>query len=450
MSKIMLAAPDGPERRKSARGRARRRANGEGTIVQRKDGRYEAKLFIPTTAGTIKRVSVYGRTRDECHAKYVKLKAQADDGIPVASVNWTVEQYLAYWLENVVRVERRPKTVQGYESVVRLHLIPGLGKKRLGKLTARDVRVLITNVRQACQCCRHGWDAVRDKPRCCALKGGECCQSRLSVRMVQFVLAVLRNALQAAVREEILPRNVARLVTVTTPKYKVNRGLTVDQARAVLKAAEHERLYAMYVLALCLGLRRGELLGLRWEDITLTPCRACGGEGGTCDGEPCAHCAESGVQDAKLEVVQTLQRVGGELRFVPPKTEGSTRTIPLPDLCVTALCEHRVKQRTERAEAWPRWQDHGLVFPSSLGTPMEPDNLRRSWGRIREAAGLEAVRFHDIRHTCVSLLLDLGVPPHVVREIVGHSDIEVTMTIYAHAALDEKRAALRKLGDALG
>lgn len=444
MTKTALATPEEPERRKTRK--PRRRANGEGTIVQRKDGRYEAKLFVPTTAGTIKRVSVYGRTREECHAKYIKVKGQADDGIPVASVSWTVEQYLTYWLENV-RVERRPKTVQGYESVIRLHLVPGLGKKRLGKLTARDVRAFITNIREACQCCRHGWDASRDKPRCCALKGGECCRSRLSVRMVQFIPAVLRNALQAAVREEILTRNVARLVTVTSPKYKVNRGLTVGQARAVLKAVQDERLYALYVLALCLGLRRGELLGLRWQDITLTPCRDCGGVGGTPNGEPCAG---TGIQAAKLEVVQTLQRVGGELQFVPPKTENSTGTIPLPEICVTALCEHKVRQDAERAEAWPNWQDRGLVFSSRLGTPMEPDNLRRSWGRIRKAAGLGEIRLHDMRHTCVSLLLDLGVPPHVVREIVGHSDIEVTMTIYAHAALDEKRAALRKLGDALG
>ncbi|WP_230421471.1 tyrosine-type recombinase/integrase [Actinomadura soli] len=138
------------------------------------------------------------------------------------------------------------------------------------------------------------------------------------------------------------------------------------------------------------------------------------------------------------------------MRFVPPETDDSTQTIPLPDLCVTALCEHRVKQDAERADVWPRWQDHGLVFPSRLGTPMKPDNLRRSWGRIRAAAGLGSMRLHDMRHTCVSLLLDLGVPPHIVREIVGHGDIEVTMTIYAHAAFDEKRAALRKLGDALG
>ncbi|WP_018653808.1 tyrosine-type recombinase/integrase [Actinomadura flavalba] len=450
MTTTEIAMPDEPEPRMPRKGRSRRRANGEGTIVQRKDGRYEAKVFVPTTAGTIKRVSVYGRTREECHAKYVKLKAQADDGVPVASESWTVEQYLAYWLENVVRVERRPKTVQGYESVVRLHLVPGLGKKRIGALTARDVRTFITRVRDTCQCCRHGWDASREKPQCCARKGGECCASRLSARMVQLVLAVLRNALQSAVREEILPRNVARLVAVTSPKYRVNRGLSVDQAREILKAARDERLYALYVLALCLGLRRGELLGLRWDDITLTPCRACGGEGGKPNGDDCQTCAATGIENAKLEVVQTLQRVGGELRFVPPKTDDSTRTIPLPDLCVSALCEHRVKQDAESADAWPHWQENGLVFPSRLGTPMEPDNLRRSWSRIRQAAGLGSLRLHDMRHTCVSLLLDLGVPPHVVREIVGHSDIEVTMTIYAHAALDERRAALRKLGDALG
>ncbi|MEU8804181.1 site-specific integrase [Spirillospora sp. NPDC048819] len=177
--------------------------------------------------------------------------------------------------------------------------------------------------------------------------------------MVQFVHAVVRNALQTAVREEVIPRNVAKLVTVSTPKYGVNRGLTVDQVRDVLKAAQDERLYALYVLALCLGLRRGELLGLRWEDVRLVGCRACGGEGGTLDGDPCQRCVES----ATLEVVQTFQRVGGALRFVPPKTADSKRTVPLPDPCITALCEHKVKQDAERADAWPDWQYHGLRLP---------------------------------------------------------------------------------------
>ena len=170
----------------------------------------------------------------------------------------------------------------------------------------------------------------------------------------------------------MIPRNVAKLVKVTTPKYIVNRGLSVAQARQVLRTAKSEPLYALYVLALCLGLRRGELLGLRWEDIDL----------------------DTGT----LEVVQTLQRIGGALRFVRPKTEDSARTIPLPPLCIDALREHRRQQFTERADAWPNWQENGLVFPTRIGTPMEPDNLRRSWGRIRTTAGLTGTRFHDTRH----------------------------------------------------
>jgi integrase len=219
------------------------------------------------------------------------------------------------------------------------------------------------------------------------------------------------------------PRSPAA-IHCPAPRYKVNRGLTVAQAKATLKAAASRRLGALYVLALFLGLRRGELLGLRWQDVDL--------------------------DEARLEVVQTLQRVGGSLRLVPPKTKDSARTVPLPAVCVEALREHKKRQFAERADAWPDWEDHGLVFPSRRGTPMEPDNLRQSWSVIRNEAELGAIRFHDLRHTCVTLLLDLGTPPHVVREIVGHSDIEVTMTIYAHVSLDDERAALRKLGEALG
>ncbi|MFI0449318.1 tyrosine-type recombinase/integrase [Actinomadura sp. 6N118] len=116
--------------------------------------------------------------------------------------------------------------------------------------------------------------------------------------------------------------------------------------------------------------------------------------------------------------------------------------------CIAALCEHKVRQATERADAWPNWEDYGLVLPLAPRAPMEPENLRRSWA-ASAAAGLEGMRPHDMRHTCVSLL-HLGVAPDVVKEIVGHSDIQVTMTIYAHTSLDGKQAALRKLGDALG
>jgi len=153
----------------------------------------------------------------------------------------------------------------------------------------------------------------------------------------------------------------------------------------------------------------------------------------------CSACAGQ-TSTSTPKPSKCLQRVAGTLRLVPPKTDDSARTIPLPPNCVKALRDHAERQAAERAGAGMDWEEHGLVFPSSLGTPMEPDNLRRSWGRISTSAGITGVRFHDARHTCVSLLLDLKVPPHIVREIVGHSDIEVTMAIYAHASLDEKRA----------
>lgn len=407
-----------------ARRGKRKRANGEGSIWLRKDGRYGYAAYVLTTAGTYKRVQGYARSHEDARKKLTDLVRQSDQGVPVTTVSWTVGEYLTYWLQHVAREDRRPKTYQGYEGVVRLHLIPGLGQKRLAKLTAQDVRTFITRTRQECQCCKHGWDAQREDRRCCARPGGPCCESRLSARMVQSIHAVLRNALESAVREEIAPRNVAKLVQVPAPRYKINRGLATGQAKATLKAAEGHRLGALYVLALFLGLRRGELLGLRWQDVEL--------------------------EGAKLEVVQTLQRVGGSLRLVPPKSEDSARTVPLPRICVDALREHKKRQFAERSKAWPDWEDHGLVFTSRRGTPIEPDNLRRSWSEIRAEAGLGATRFHDLRHTCVTLLLDLGTPPHVVREIVGHSAIEVTMTIYAHVSLEEKRKALGKLGEALG
>ncbi|GAA4899888.1 tyrosine-type recombinase/integrase [Streptomonospora salina] len=412
---------DGGNRRRNDRSK---RANGDGSIWQRKDGRYAYAAYVLTTEGTFKRVQGYAKDRDEARSKLNKLLADSDQGIPVASENWRVDEYLTYWLEHVVKAERRPKTVQGYEGVIRRHLIPNLGKKRLGKLTARDVRTFITRIRQECQCCKNGTDAARTTPECCAASPKVCCGSTLSPRMVQSIHAVLRNALESAAREEIIPRNVAKLVKVSPPRYGVNRGLDVPEAKRLLKVSADDRFHALYVLALCLGLRRGELLGLRWEDVDLDA--------------------------GQLEIVHTLQRVNGSLRLVPPKTDDSSRTVPLPGLCVQALRDHRKRQFAERSDAWPDWEEQGLVFPSRRGTPLEPDNLRRTWEPLRRKAGLDGVRFHDLRHTCVTLLLNLDVPPQVVREIVGHSDIGVTMTIYAHASLEDKRRALGRLGDALG
>ncbi|NBM20143.1 site-specific integrase [Streptomyces sp. GC420] len=397
-----------------------KRANGEGSITIRKDGTYHGRVFVTTTSGIRRRVSVYGKTREEIRQKITELQAQENKGVPTPDTNMNLEQYLTYWLARVVSVHRRPKTYQGYESVVRVHLIPGLGKKKIRTLRAAEVRSWLARVAAECQCCKHGLDKARPEPKCCA--AGECCRSVLSRRMVQSIHAVLRNALQNAVREELIVRNVAQLVQVPTPSYGTGKGLSVAEARLLLREARADRLYALYVLALVMGMRRGELLGLRWDAVNL--------------------------ERESLIVERSLQRVQGELMLVAPKTVSSVRTIPLPPIVVEALREHQERQAQERAAAGIEWREHGLLFASRIGTPLEPDNLRRSWHPLRKRLGLE-LRFHDLRHSAVSLLLDLGVPPHTVRQIAGHSDIGVTMKVYAHASLDEQRKALNRLGEQL-
>ncbi len=399
------------------RRRPRKRSNGQGSVYQRKDGLWIGAAYVLTTTGYRKRITVSGKTKSVVDRKLREAIAQSDRGVPTAAESWTLGAYLEYWLENVVRM-RRPKTYQGYEGVVRRYLVPGLGKKKLTQLKAPEVKAFFTGLENECLCCKDAIDAKRpvEQQECCAR--GECCQKVLSVRTVQFVHAVLRNALQQAMREELVMRNVATLVKVKTPKYRINRGLEIDDAKKLLREAQADRLHALYVLALYLGLRRAELLGLRWSDVDLN----------------------AGV----LEITQTLQRVKGELKFVPTKTDTSERTIPLPGVCIRALKTHRARQQREQADA-AVWADSGLVFTSTVGTPIEPDNLRRSWHTLREKIGHPETRFHDLRHSCVTLLLDIGVPPHIVSRIVGHSDTRVTMSIYAHASLDEQREALNKL-----
>ncbi len=396
-----------------------KRANGQGSIYQRADGLWVGAAYVLMPDGTTKRRPAYGKSEEIVRGKLTELQANSDQGIPADATGWTVERFLTVWLAQTVKPNRQPNTYVTYEKAVRIYLVPGLGKKRLNKLTAADVRQFIRRMESTCLCCARGRDKARpqEERRCCAVD--RCCKRLPSKRQVQVVHAVLRNALQAAVREELIRRNVAKLVQVSSPRYGVDRGLTVDQAHKLLDAAAGDRLYTLLVLALFLGMRRGELLGLQWSDID--------------------------TDRETLTVRHTLLRVGGELRLFPPKTEDSERTLPLLGLVADALAEHRKFQNAERVAAGERWVTTDHVFTTKIGTPIEPDNLRRFWMPLRCAAGLDGVVFHGLRHTCVTLLLDLGVPPHIVRDIAGHSAIEVTMTIYAHASMGEKRRALGKL-----
>jgi integrase len=400
--------------------RKKARANGEGTIYQRKDGRWEAAGYVLAADGTRKRVRVYGSTRREAADKLAEKIADSNRGLPVATADSTVGDYLTYWLNRIAVHRLRENTHTRYATCVRLHLIPGLGSKKIARLTAKDVRTFLDRLRTTCQCCAQGLDTEREA--CCAI--GECCQKRLSPSTVTYVHSVLKSALEHAVREDELPRNVTRNVKTTAPRPTRFRPFTAVEARQFLDAARADRLHALYELALRTGLRKGELLGLHWEDLDLT----------------------TGTASIRHSLQRT--RTGG-LTHLPTKTRASERRIALPTECLHSLKKHQERQDKERETAGSAWQDSGLVFITPAGRPLDPANLTRRFRSFLNRAGLRRIRFHDLRHSTATLLLEQGVDLIVIKELLGHAHIGVTAGVYAHVRLRLQRQAIDTLGNAL-
>ncbi|MFJ7193597.1 tyrosine-type recombinase/integrase [Streptomyces bacillaris] len=401
--------------------RKKARANGEGTIYQRKDGRWEAAGYVLAADGTSKRVRVYGSTRRGAADKLAEKIADSNRGVPVATADSTVSDYLTYWLNGVAIHSLRENTHTRYATCVRLHLIPGLGTKKIARLTAKDVRTFLDRLRTACQCCAQGLDVERK--RCCAV--GECCQKRLSALTVTYVHSVLKSALEHAVREDELPRNVARNVKTTTHQPKRFRPLTAAEARQFLDAARTDRLHALYELALRTGLRKGELLGLHWDDLDLN----------------------AGTASIRRSLQRT--RTGG-LTHLPTKTRASERRIAVPTECLHSLKEHKQQRDKERETAGSAWQDSGLVFTTPTGRPLDPANLTRRFRSFLNRASIRLIRFHDLRHSTATLLLEQGVDLVVIKELLGHAHIGVTAGVYAHVRLRLQRQAIDTLSGALG
>ncbi|MEY9849865.1 tyrosine-type recombinase/integrase [Streptacidiphilus sp. MAP5-3] len=407
------------------------RANGDGTVYQRKDGRWEAAGYVLATDGTRTRIRVYGRTRKEAFDKLTTALAASNEGIPVSTETLTVGQYLTYWLDYVAADRLRPTTHRQYTVCIAKYIIPALGSKKLARLTTRDVRTWLDRLRVTCQCCANGTDAKRHPnryyphrvPRCCAI--GQCCGKRLAPRTLQYVHAVLGSALQHAVREERITRNVARAVQLGPIRPRRFEPLTSEEARRFLKTARDDRLHALWELALRTGMRRGELLGLTWSDLD--------------------------TRARTLDIRRTLQHApaGGGTALYPTKTLASERRIALPDACITALAQHHRAQQAERRAAGADWHESGLIFTTPDGSPLLPTSVTAHFRVLLGHAGVRRTRFHDLRHTCATLLLEQGVELVVIKNLLGHAHISITAEIYAHVRLRLQRDAIEALGNAL-
>ncbi|MGH3343691.1 MAG: site-specific integrase [Carbonactinosporaceae bacterium] len=372
-----------------------RRSNGEGTIYRRKDGRYEVAVFVTTPDGRRVRKRAYGRTREQAHARYVELLDKARRGVPVADRTWKVGEYLDYWLEHVAPQAFRPATRALYETMTRLYLKPGLGKQRLERLTVANVQSFFNS----------------------RLRAGD------SVRKVQVMRTALSSALTRATREELVTRNVARLTTLPEDTRKEVHPWSVEEARLFLASTRESPLHVGFVLLLFLGMRRGEVLGLRWHDVD----------------------SDAG----ELRIRQQLQRIDGQLVQGPVKSRAARRTLPLFGVVEEAVTEQSRRQAELRQAAGERWHETGLVLTTRTGRPVEPRNFYRDFQLACDRTRIRRVPVHAMRHTCASLLKSLNVPPRDAMSILGHSRISVTLEVYTHADAAAQRAALTRISDAL-
>jgi integrase len=401
----------------------RSRANGEGSIFPYKKG-YAAYVWVDKPDGKRARKWVYGATREDTHDKWIELHGLASRG-PVATRTPTVAQYVGYWLREIVKPNLSPGTFVTYEVLARLHIVPGLGRKRLDKLQVPDVQTWLNTEQRVCQCCAQGKDARRgeDKRRCCAI--GACCNEMATAETVAHLRRVLRTILNQALIEGLVARNVASLVKLPPVRRRRRKAWSSEEARRFLESSRSavDGFYAAHVLVLVLGLRKGEVLGIAWEDIDLDA--------------------------GELTIGWQLQRIGKQLVRRETKTEGSDSVLPLPSICVTALRSLRAATADRLVVVGPDWQGNSPVFLSGFGTPVEPRNFNRFWDRRCELAKVRRITVHDARRTCGSLLADLDVHPRVAMQILRHAQFAITMEIYTNVSSAATREALRRLGAAL-
>lgn len=360
-----------------------KRGNGEGSIYRRRDGRWCATI----SGGNGRRKSIYGKTRAAVGVKLNTALKSRQDGMPMANERETVANFLAKWLEASAS-QLRPRTHLRYEQLLRLHAVPQLGKLRIARVAPQHLQRLYAD----------------------RLAAG---QSPASVKQLH---AVLHKSFSDAARWGVVVRNVVDLVSPPRVVRSKIRALDPDQSRQLLRYALDDRLSALYVLALSTGMRQGELLALRWRDVDL--------------------------DRGSAQVRGTLQRTKGGFVVAEPKTAQSRRQVLLSTACASALRRHRAQQAQERLQLGPAWLDADLVFTNGIGGYLEERNVvRRSFQPILAEAGLPRIRFHDLRHTAATLLLGEGVHPKVVSDMLGHSQISITLDLYSHVTPTMQRAA---------
>ena len=360
-----------------------RRGNNEGSIYKREDGTWRSQITLDG-----RRLSFTGKSRQECQTWLKKTISQIDGGLSYAGANMLFSQYLALWMQTV-KENRRQKTYIQYNGLLNRYILPEFGHHRLRDLHPIQIERYLSQRKAA---------GVGD-------------------RTCQLIYSTMFTALRAAVRKGLIGRNPMEAVEkprVRNPKQKVV--LEPEQIQRLLIAAQGERLEFLYHLAVVTGLREGEIFGLKWEDVDL--------------------------EKGRLKVQRQAQRVPKQgMVFSAPKTQSGIRVVSLGSTTIEKLRQHRSRQKEEKKELGDKWHENELVFTTVIGTTLDPHNLLKDFKALLLKAGLPLMRFHDLRHTSITLVLnEIGAPIKEAQRRAGHASPTTTINIYGGEAtmkLDE-------------
>ena len=378
---------------------AKRRANGEGSIRKRKDGRWEGRYTVGRDLETGKAITknVLAKTQKECKEKLQKA-IEDTAGLDLAKAGqYTVGQWLDVWFENYAKLKVRPSSHQTYRGYIDNHIKPNIGHIPLSKLTSLDLQKLYKKLLSGGRVKRI--EAKRQP------KG-------LSAKTVRNLNQVISSAMDFAIAQKLILTNPTDGCALPRLEHREMKTLPAEQLASFLQEARESAVFELYYIELATGLRRGELLGLKWEDLDLVR--------------------------GEMRVRRQVARLNGEVVEAPLKTKNAYRTLPLSEDTVGVL-----KAQKQKAGNSP-W-----VFPSPTGGPISPDSVLHMLHRVLKRAGLPMVRFHDLRHTFATLALQNGVDVKTVSGMLGHFSAGFTLDTYAHVTTAAQREAARTMSGVL-
>ena len=380
---------------------AKKRANGEGNIRKRKDGRWEGRYTAgrdPVTGKAIYK-NVLAKTQKECKEKLERAIEKNGKVDAVRSGKYTVAEWVRLWFETYSKPSIREQTAYYYNNYIEKHIVPGLGSIKLDKLTTLQIQQFYNKLKTSGRVQRYEHIELKDKG--------------LSNRFIRGVHGVLSSALEQAVKERLITTNPAEGCKLPKIEKKEMKVLLPEQIGAYLQEANKRGQLPAYYLELTSGLRRGELLALLWTDLD--------------------------VENMTISVTKQVNRINGQLKVSQPKTSNSIRTIPIPKQAVDLLILEHEKH-----------PDNPYMFPSpKTGTMYDPDSFRHTHEKILAAAGIEHIRFHDLRHTFATLSLQNGVDVKTLSNTLGHYSAGFTLDTYTHATQRMKREAADTIGSVI-